>query len=122
MTFVTECTTLFRGVELILQQLEIGDDNVAAGEFNDAFGLKAGKISGDEFADSADLRCQFLIAGRQLDLDSFGRTLAFLGQAEEKGRNAAAHRGEGKLFDNADEPSQTSSHDAQNFQCDLRVS
>ena len=104
------------------QSLEIGDEDRAAVDVDEAGGLKAAEIAGDEFADGTNLCGELLVAGGKENLGSGGSCAAFpLGTAEEEGGEAMANGGEGKFLDDSDQAAEASSDDAQNLQADLRV-
>ena len=62
-----------RRSRLSFQGVQIADDDAAAIDLDDSLGLQAGEIAGNQFAHSADLRRQFLVADGQNDFDPFRR-------------------------------------------------
>src|SRR5208337_1907435 len=85
---------LFGRRQFGFQSLQIVNDHHAAVDLYEAFGLEAGEIPGNQFADSSDLRRQFLVADRQSDFHSVSRALAFgSGKAQEERSQPVPHCG-----------------------------
>ena len=57
--------SLIGGVQFGFEGLQIRNDGAAAFELEQAFHLQAGEIAGDQLADGAELRGQFLVAAGQ---------------------------------------------------------
>ena len=80
MTYVTAADSverkLFGGFEFRFQGFEIGHSNLPALDFEHSFRLKAGEVSGNQLANRANLRRQFLVVGGQRDLNTVLGTLS----------------------------------------------
>src|SRR5579859_173239 len=111
------------GLEFGFQGFWIANGYGSTVDLQQALGLEAGKIPRNQFAHRAYLRGKLLVAGRQQDFDAFAGALASaLRQPQEKRRQAVPNRGEGKFFDDANQPAEARSDHAQDFQGNLRMS
>lgn len=123
MTYVTAGRAygkLLARFEFGFQGLEIGDNNAAAFDLEQPFGLKAGKISRDQFANRANLRGQLLVVSGQCNSNTAGRRLSgSFRQSHKECCQPIANCGKGKFFDDPDQPPQSCPHNPQNFKSNL---
>src|SRR4051794_5510028 len=111
---------LLGSFQFCLKFFEIKDDERAAIQANEIFGLEAAEVAGNKFADSTDMRSQFLVTGRQKNLYAAGGRLPFLlGDPNQVRSQAMSDGGEGKLFDNAHQTPQAGAYDSQHLESDL---
>src|SRR5208283_5335031 len=84
--------------------------------------LQAREITGNELADCANMRRQFLIAGGQYDFHACGGTFAFLlRETQQKRGQSVTHRGEREFFDDANQSTQARTDHPQDLQRYLRM-
>ena len=75
---------LNNGGEIRFQAFRIEDHDLAPIDFDEALGLQAGKVAGDQLADGSDLRRQLLVAGAERKSDAAqGRASFVLGLAQQ---------------------------------------
>ena len=119
MTLVTHLLGRF---ELRLEGLQVAHDHVAAFDNQQTLGLKTREIAGYQLADSPNLGCELLMAGRQKDFDAHRGALALLPrQTHEERCQAVPHGSERKLFDDFYQAPQARSHNAKHFERHLRM-
>ena len=113
---------LSSGFEFGFEGFEVEDGYAAAFDGNQALGLQAAEVAGDQLADSAELGGEFLVVDGQLELDALRGLFASAGGfAQEKRDQAVADGAEGQFFDDAYQAAQAASNHAENFEGDLRV-
>lgn len=72
------CRQLLLVFRFSFEGLQIADEYAAAIDLDYPFGLQTAQVAGYEFAHGPDLRREFLIAGRQRNLDVTIFALPFL--------------------------------------------
>src|SRR5579884_2252431 len=113
---------LFGGTLCAPQSGGVPYDNLAALYFEKSLSLQAAEIARDEFAYGSQFGGQILMTFCQFQMDAaFGRRAGFLSQAQNQGDQSLAHRGKGKLLDDADEAAQSRADNRDHLERHVRM-
>jgi len=86
---------LLRREAFRFEGLQVKDEDGAPIDLEHSFGLQAREVPGNQFADRANLRCQFLVGDGEGNFHTLSGALAgFLGEAQKIGSKPVAHGGE----------------------------
>ena len=84
---------------------------------NESLRLKPGKVAGDQFADRANLRRQFLVAHAQLK----SKPILTLRATQYPGNQAITHSSERQFLDDSHQPAEPRAHDLQDLERYFRI-